>query len=246
MTLSAIILAGGLGTRLRSVVPDRPKPMAPIAGRPFLEYLLDYWISQGVGHFILSLGYKHESIVSHLGPSYKGASLDYAIELSPMGTGGGLLLAAQKVKPGASFLLLNGDTYFAVDLQRLIHFAQEKEADWCFALFSAPSLDRYMAMDVSSEGRIHSFTASKAQQICLVNGGVYWIHHQAFMESQIDLGEKFSLEQDLLPKALLAKQRLFGLVFHDTFIDIGIPEDYHRSKSLLTPRNEYDKSHQFT
>ncbi|MDQ3186754.1 MAG: NTP transferase domain-containing protein, partial [Pseudomonadota bacterium] len=94
--MSAVILAGGIGSRLRSIVPDLPKPMAPVSGRPFLEYQLDYWISQGISSFILSVGYRHEAIVDYFGNSYKGAELDYVIERIPLGTGGGLLLAVEK------------------------------------------------------------------------------------------------------------------------------------------------------
>src|SRR5215471_11172514 len=95
MTL-AVILAGGLGTRLRGTVPDVPKPMAPIRGRPFLEYQLDYWIGKGINRFVLSVGYRHEVIIDHFGASYRGAELSYAIEHTPLGTGGALLLAVEE------------------------------------------------------------------------------------------------------------------------------------------------------
>ena len=103
-----------MGTRLRSAVPDLPKPMAPIKGRPFLEYQMDYWINQGVNQFLISVGYKKEAIVSHFGASYKGAQVKYVMEEQPLGTGGGLLLAAQDLDE--PFLLLNGDTFFEADL----------------------------------------------------------------------------------------------------------------------------------
>jgi D-glycero-alpha-D-manno-heptose 1-phosphate guanylyltransferase len=120
---SAIILAGGLGTRLRSAVPDLPKPMAPIAGRPFLAYQLDYWIRQGVDRFVLSVGYRHESIMAYFGAAYRGIAVDYSVEQTPLGTGGGLLLALERLDGGQRpFLLLNGDTYFEVDLATLSAF----------------------------------------------------------------------------------------------------------------------------
>ena len=100
---SALVLAGGLGTRLRSVVSKLPKPMAPVRGRPFLEHLLDYWLHQGVNHFVLSVGYLHELIIDHMGSNYKGAMIEYVIEESPLGTGGGLLLGAQKNWPRQAF-----------------------------------------------------------------------------------------------------------------------------------------------
>ena len=94
---TAIILAGGLGTRLRSEVPNLPKPMAIVKNRPFLEYLMDYWIEQGVCKFILSIGYLSEKIVSHFGGTYKNIPISYSIEKSPLGTGGGLLLSLKKI-----------------------------------------------------------------------------------------------------------------------------------------------------
>ena len=92
---TAIVLAGGLGTRLRTVVPDWPKPMAPVAGKPFLTYLLDYWIGQGIDHFVLSVGYRHEAIIDYFGDSYHGVLIDYVIETEPLGTGGALRMAAR-------------------------------------------------------------------------------------------------------------------------------------------------------
>lgn len=112
--ITAIILAGGMGTRLRSAVPDLPKPMAPIHERPFLEHQMDYWIGQGVSRFIVSVGYMKEVIMDHFGASYRATPLTYAIEEEPLGTGGGLLLAAQGLSE--TFLVLNGDTFFEVDL----------------------------------------------------------------------------------------------------------------------------------
>src|SRR5690349_16571222 len=105
MQMTAIILAGGLGTRLRSVVADVPKPMAPIAGRPFLAYQIEYWIAQGVQRFILSVGYKHEIIMDYFGDRYQGAEIEYAIELLPLGTGGGFLQATKKINSTEPFLL---------------------------------------------------------------------------------------------------------------------------------------------
>lgn len=231
--ISAIILAGGLGTRLRSAVPDLPKPMAPICGRPFLEHQLDYWIKQGVGHFVLSVGYKHELIIDHFGNSYKGAELDYVIEESPLGTGGGLLLAAEKIGEDEPFLLLNGDTYFAVDLNKLIEFSMANEADWCFSLFRADEEGRYMGMDISAQGQIVSLKSGTGQPGRLANGGVYWVNARALRSDRFTSGIRVSLEDDIFPVAMDSGQRLLGIEFSGTFIDIGVPDDYHRAHALL-------------
>ena len=228
--ISAIILAGGLGTRLRSVVPDLPKPMAPINGRPFLEHQLDYWIKQGVSHFVLSIGYRHEVIVDHFGNRYKDAELDYVIEKTPLGTGGGLLLAAEKVNRHEPFLLLNGDTYFAVDLKTLINFSLANDADLCFSFFRTSEEGRYMGMDISSRGQIVSLKSGTGR---LANGGVYWVSSRAVLPEIFSPGNKVSLEDDIFPAALVSGHRLFGIEFSGIFIDIGVPDDYHRAPSLL-------------
>jgi len=228
--VTAIILAGGLGTRLRSVVPDLPKPMAPISGRPFLEHQLDYWIKQGVSNFVLSIGYRHEVIVDHFGNRYKDAELDYVIEKTPLGTGGGLLLAAEKVNRHEPFLLLNGDTYFAVDLKTLIKFSLANDANLCFSLFRTSEEGRYMGMDISSLGQIVSLKSGTGR---LANGGVYWVGSRAVLPEIFSPGNKVSLEDDIFPAVLVSGQRLFGIEFSGTFIDIGVPDDYHRAPSLL-------------
>lgn len=229
---SAVILAGGLGTRLRSAVPDLPKPMAPIGGRPFLEYQLDYWISQGVSRFVLAIGYRHEVIVQHFGLRYKGVEIEYAVEEHPLGTGGGFLAAAEKVGCREPFLLLNGDTYFGVDWNVLNAHALEYDADWCFSLFKTSENGRYMGIEVSPEGRITSLKSGIEQGSRLANGGVYWVHPRVLSEAP-SLGEKMSLEDDLFPRAFAAGRRLFGIEFTGTFIDIGLPNDYHRASTLL-------------
>jgi D-glycero-alpha-D-manno-heptose 1-phosphate guanylyltransferase len=229
---SAVILAGGLGTRLRSVVSDVPKPMAPVGGRPFLEYQLDYWINQGITRFVLSVGYRHEAITGYFGSHYKDVQLEYVIEEQPLGTGGGVLLAAAKLNQDTPFLLLNGDTYFEADWNVLDTFAVGNEADWCFSLFKTSEKGRYMGIGLSAHGRITSLKSGIEQGHRLANGGVYWVHPRA-LSGAWRSGEKLSLEDDLFPQALAAGRRLFGIEFCGTFIDIGVPDDYHRAPRLL-------------
>jgi D-glycero-alpha-D-manno-heptose 1-phosphate guanylyltransferase len=206
--------------------------MAPISGRPFLEYQLDYWISQGVSRFVLSVGYRHEAITEHFGSRYKEAELEYVLEEYPLGTGGGFLLAAEKVARQEPFLLLNGDTYFEVDWSVLHAYALEHDADWCLSLFRTSEAGRYMGVEVSPDGRIMSLKSGVKHGARLVNGGVYWVHPRVLPGAR-RLGEKLSLEDDLFPNAFAAGQRLFGIEFTGTFIDIGVPEDYHRASTLL-------------
>ena len=231
--ISAVILAGGLGTRLRSTVPDVPKPMASVAGRPFLEYQLDYWIGKGIERFILSVGYRHEVIIEHFGDRYNGVELLYVVEQVPLGTGGGLLLAVKEVGLTSPFLLLNGDTYFEADWAYLSNFAESNNADWCFSLFRSNEDGRYMGMDISPEGEILSMKASAMGLGCLSNGGAYWVRPQVLEEAGFRVGTPVSLEDDIFPAMKLAGRRMFGIEFCGTFIDIGVPDDYFRAESLL-------------
>jgi D-glycero-alpha-D-manno-heptose 1-phosphate guanylyltransferase len=230
---SAVILAGGLGTRLRSVVSELPKPMAPVDGRPFLEHLIGYWVKQGISHFVLSVGYRHEAISGHFGASFLGAQIDYVIEESPLGTGGGLLLAAQTLSSDQRFLLLNGDTYFAVNLNALADFAVSEDADWCFSLFRAQETGRYMGMDLTAQGRIQSLKSGTGQPGRLANGGVYVVHPRAMAKSQFIPGDRASLEDDIFEVALRAGQTMVGLECDGRFIDIGIPADYRRAPEVI-------------
>ena len=233
LVVTAVILAGGLGTRLRSVVPDLPKPMAPVNGRPFLACLMDYWLQQGIQHFVLSVGYRHQSIIDYFGSNYCGSPVEYVVEETPLGTGGGLLLAAEKLSPNEPFLLSNGDTYFAVDLARLDTFARATQADWCFSLFRTNEAGRYMGMDVAANGQIIRLKSESVGGGGLANGGVYWLHPRALRDGAFAVGSSISLENDLFPAAVAAGQQLMGLEFGGTFIDIGVPADYRRAPGLL-------------
>ena len=228
---TAIILAGGKGTRLRSVVPDLPKPMAPIDGRPFIEHQMDYWIGQGVGRFVVSVGYKKEVIMDHFGTSYRSTPLTYAIEHEPLGTGGGLLLAAQGLRE--PFLVLNGDTFFEVDLAKLLKFHADHSADWTFSLFRTSGVGRYMGIEVQSDGQIDSLKSGTGEKSCLANGGVYLVTPSVLANKAFVPGCRFSLEEDLLPAMEAQGAKLFGLEFSGTFIDIGIPQDYFRAAEVL-------------
>lgn len=231
---SAIILAGGLGTRLRSAVPDLPKPMAAINGRPFLEHQIDYWIGQGIMEFTISVGHLRESIQNHFGQDYRGAALRYAIENEPLGTGGGLLLAAAGVPQDRPVLVLNGDTFFEVVLADLIRFHHQHRADWTISLFRTNESDRYMGLRVSKDGRIESLrSGAAANPDLLANGGVYLVEPSVLADSGFAAGSKASLEDDILAVLLAKNARLHGLECAGRFIDIGIPKDYFRAADIL-------------
>jgi D-glycero-alpha-D-manno-heptose 1-phosphate guanylyltransferase len=237
---SAIILAGGLGTRLRSAVPDLPKPMAPVAGRPFLAHLMDHWIAQGVRHVVLSVGYRHEAISNHFGDRYRGARLDYAFEASPMGTGGALLLATAHLPSHEPALLLNGDTWFDVSLASLTAQYRRGKARWCFALFRNTDPARYMGVGLADDGRI---TALRSATAPLANGGVYLFDPRALHSLAHAPGTAVSLENDLFPQLFQQGQRFAGLECPGEFIDIGVPHDYHRAASVLPTATPTETRH---
>ena len=228
---TAIILAGGLGTRLKSVVPELPKPMAPVNGRPFLEHQLDYWIDQGVSRFILSVGYKRDLIIDHFGECYRSVSLTYAVESEPLGTGGGLLNAIRDLDE--SFLVLNGDTFFEVDLSNLIKCHEEKNADWTMALFESSNVERYMGVRIDGSGAITELQSKSTAASCLVNGGVYLVAPSILSKTKFLNQKKLSLEDELLPFLKNHGGKLFGSICSGVFIDIGVPEDYFRAPEIL-------------
>jgi D-glycero-alpha-D-manno-heptose 1-phosphate guanylyltransferase len=230
--ISAIILAGGLGTRLRSAVPDVPKPMAPLNGQPFLEHQLDYWIGQGVHRFVLSVGYRHEIIERHFGSAYRGAELDYAVEKTPLGTGGGLLLAAGKIEAAGPWLILNGDTFFEVGLADLVAFHEGKQAEITLSLFPVDDNTRYTGVEIDDAQRITALKSTGSGRQ-LINGGVYLMGPAALAGLPFKSGERLSLEDDLLPQALFSGKRVYGHTVHGRFVDIGVPEDYARAAGML-------------
>jgi D-glycero-alpha-D-manno-heptose 1-phosphate guanylyltransferase len=224
----AIVLAGGLGTRLRAAVPDLPKPMAPVAGRPFLEWLLERWIAQGVTRFVLSVGYRADAIRAHFGVRYGGAEIDYAVEERPLGTGGGLLLAAARLAGAAPFLVLNGDTLLDVKWRALASFHEKRGADLTLALIGNSGEGRYGGVQMDADGRIGAFGVQGA---AAANGGVYWIGPRALQG--FGAGKALSLENDLLPALIARGARMYGLRCTGGFIDIGLPEDYARAAAFL-------------
>ncbi|MDR0823592.1 MAG: nucleotidyltransferase family protein [Prevotella sp.] len=220
-----IILAGGLGTRLQSVVSDVPKCMALVAGKPFLSYLFDYAAEQGFDHLILSLGYKSEVVLLWLEDKQFPFKVSYVIEDSPLGTGGAIKLAFEKVSGDSSFVF-NGDTFFDVDTDLLKRFHEENEASVSLALKPMVDFDRYGSVDINSRGRITLFNEKQYCKAGLINGGVYVINQDIF--SRLDLNDKFSFEKDIL-EAHIKNLVICGYEQNGYFIDIGIPSDFEKA-----------------
>ena len=227
----ALILAGGLGTRLRSVVSDVPKCMAPVGGRPFLEWMLAWIEPFRPAKIILSLGYLSEVVTDWIATAMKDypIPIEWVIEETPLGTGGGIRLAMSKVSSGQC-VILNGDTFFDVDLNALCSFRTQTSAPLTVALKPMERLDRYGSVTVDPDGRITSFNEKRYCDKGLINGGVYCIDTTDSLMA--DKPEKFSFEKDVLePQA--AAGRLAGFISDGSFIDIGIPDDYARAQTFL-------------
>lgn len=235
MALDAVVLAGGLGTRLRDAVPDLPKPMAPVLGRPFLEWLLEYWMAQGIRRFVLSVGHRAECITAHFGPAWGGAQIEYAVEATPLGTGGGLLQALACVH-SEDLLVMNGDTFFAVGLTALLAAHRGAGADCTLALFRSPDRRRYLGVTLGGCGEILALDAAPAEGLPLANGGVYLFRRAALEDLPWRPGDRMSLESELLPHALRSRWRMTGLECGTRFIDIGLPEDYARAATVVATR----------
>ncbi|MDT7828085.1 nucleotidyltransferase family protein [Pricia sp. S334] len=233
MTDEAIVLAGGLGTRLRAVVKDVPKPMAEVNGQPFLDYILDYLIKNKITKVVLAVGYKHEIIQNYLSQNKKFSDLQisYSIENQPLGTGGAISQAITKVDGSYTFIV-NGDTFFNIPLNQLEIFAHKKNAEIAIALKELPFSNRYGRVACSSNDRILSFSENKHDQeeSCLINGGTYFINKNLF--EPFELPQKFSLENDFF-KPYLKITQAYGKCFEDFFIDIGIPEDYNLAQKIF-------------
>ena len=230
MINETIILAGGLGTRLRSAVADVPKCMAPVNGKPFLFYVIEQLKKQGVDKFIFSLGYKHEMITAWLQETYPLLFTQFLIEAEPLGTGGAAR-AACSLATEKNILLLNGDTLFKLDLKKLAAFHNKAGADCTLSLKPMQHFDRYGVVNIDKDAAIISFKEKKYYKEGLINAGVYALNTKRFLGE--DLPQKFSFEIDYLEK-YYRERKMYGVVQDEYFIDIGIPEDYERAQLELS------------
>jgi len=233
MAKEVIILAGGLGTRLRSVISDLPKCMAPVAGKPFLTYVINHLLKEGVQKFIVSVGYKNEMIVDFINTQHSTLDTQYSIEEEPLGTGGAIKLACSKATE-KTVLIVNGDTLFTIDLNKLVGFHGMCGADCTLSLKSMQNFDRYGVVELNKDYSIKSFHEKKFYETGLINGGMYALHVQNFLNE--NLPEKFSFEKQYLEN-YFHKRRMYGVIQDKYFIDIGIPEDYERAQKELKTLN---------
>jgi D-glycero-alpha-D-manno-heptose 1-phosphate guanylyltransferase len=229
MIKEVIILAGGLGTRLRSVIADKPKCMAPVAGKPFLHYLISFLQKNEVQNFIFSVGYMHEIIENFLKENYQQLNYKISLEEEPLGTGGAIRLACKKTSQ-KNVLICNGDTFYKIDCKSLSNFHEEKNAVCTLSLKPMANFDRYGVVELNEDHSIKLFKEKQFYKSGLINGGIYALNVAKFIKENFP--EKFSFEKDYLEKRIHTgnkKANLFGQVQDEYFIDIGIPEDYEKA-----------------
>jgi len=224
----AVILAGGLGTRLYPLTLTVPKPMVPVSDQPFLEYLLNRLSEHGFSRVILSVGYLGEQIEAYFGNNWQGLELVYAYETTPLGTGGAIAFALSFTQT-EQILVLNGDTFCAVDWQSMVKFHLQKQADLTITLKPMKNFDRYGNVEVK-EDRVVQFDEKQFVDSGNINTGVYILNKSVF--KIFSMPEKFSFEIDFL-QCKLSDMNVSAYITQAYFIDIGIPEDYQRAQVEL-------------
>lgn len=227
----AIILAGGMGTRLQKVVPDVPKPMAPVGGKPFLWHILGWLAKSGCSRIIISSGYKSDIISDYFGSSFSDIPVDYVVEEKPLGTGGAVKFALERTV-AEDVLIVNGDTWFPIGIGKFISFHRNSGSHFSIALKRMKDFSRYGSVECSGN-RVVRFNEKKFCSEGLINAGIYLMNRH-FLD-QFNLPDVFSLEKDILEKA--DGSGILGcLEFTEPFIDIGIPEDYRKAQAMFTKK----------
>ena len=239
--MQAIILAGGMGTRLKEVVKDVPKPMAPVNGLPFLEYQINQLVHWDIKDIVLSVGFKREIIKEYFGNGGRwGVAIRYAEEDEPLGTGGAIR-EAMRLTTNDSILVMNGDSFFNLDVSAFWKFHLQKRAIFSFALVAMDDTGRYGRIEIDEKGRVLAFKEKQGNGPGFVNSGVYLVSRNA-LDYFPPLGA-VSLENDILPG--FVGKRMFALPSSAFFIDIGVPADYqyiNANSSFLLPESGFGKS----
>ena len=225
--MEAIILVGGFGTRLSTVVSNVPKPMAPINGRPFLEYLLEDLNEKGINRVILAVGYKKEIIKSHFKEKYKNIDIIYSDEDIPLGTGGAIKKALTLAKDENIFII-NGDTFFDIDLKKMYQFHKKNSLKLTLAIKEMEKFNRYGSL-ILDKDKIIKFEEKKYVDKGYINGGIYLINKELLKKEEKG---SFSFEKEILENENLKIEK-YGYKSEGYFIDIGIPEDYYKFRQKI-------------
>ena len=225
----AFLLVGGLGTRLQSVLPSTPKPLARVGNMPFLELLVLQLRSQGIRRIVMCTGHLASQIEQEFGDGRKwDVAIDYSQESQPLGTAGAVKLAEGYLKQASDFLVMNGDSFLELDLRQFIQFHREHGGLVSMAVRKVPDAARYGTVHMDANHRVVGFSEKTgATAPGVINGGVY-VFNRAVLD-QVPQGPA-SFEKDVFPRVL--EQGVYALEQHGMFIDIGTPEDYARAQTL--------------
>lgn len=227
--MKAVVLCGGLGTRLGDLTKDTPKPLLEVAGRPFMHHVLGKLAAAGVSDITLATSFQWEKIAAVYGQTWQGLRMHYSVEAEPLGTGGAIRQAMHQAQASEA-LVLNGDTLFDMDIKALLAFHGKKRAQVAVAVRLVPDVSRFGAVTMDGEGRIVKFGEKRQQGAGRINAGVYVVNAEVFdgMEAA-----RFSFESDVLSAGIEAL-RLYAMEADGYFIDIGIPADLARAARDLT------------
>lgn len=229
MLTEAIILAGGFGTRLQTVVNDVPKPMAPVNNEPFLNYIFKYLKHFGITHVVLSTGYLADKISDYYKNEYLGIKISYTKEISPLGTGGGIRLAMEKCNT-ENVLVLNGDSFFDVNLNHYYNQHVTCKSNCSLALRNVENASRYGTINLGNNHAILGFKEKDGfEKQGLINGGVYILNRELFLNKTIP-NQAFSIEKVFF-ETRIHELNMSGFEHSGYFIDIGIPEDYKKAQT---------------
>jgi D-glycero-alpha-D-manno-heptose 1-phosphate guanylyltransferase len=231
---TAVVLAGGIGSRLRTVVSDRPKVLAAIHDRPFLAYLLDVLDEAGIREVVLCTGYMAELVEKTFGLTYRRMRVAYSRELSPLGTGGALRAAASLVKTD-SVLAMNGDSFCEADLPAMSAAHHARAAEATILLVEVPDTQRFGRVQIDDEGRLLAFEEKGAHSgPGWINAGVYLLTRrllEAIPESGLAQGRAVSIEKDVFPAWV--GRGLYGHPVRGRFLDIGTPQSFAEAEAFF-------------
>jgi D-glycero-alpha-D-manno-heptose 1-phosphate guanylyltransferase len=233
--MEAIILAGGFGTRLKHIVSDVPKPMAPVCEKPFLKYILDYLADNGINKIIMAVGYKKDAIIKHFGNSYREREIIYSSEDTPLFTGGAIKKALMNCNNDHVFII-NGDTFFEVNLEKMQEFHYKNNSMLTIATKEMFNFERYGTVSTNNN-RIIDFKEKRFMEHGYINGGIYYMNRNMLDDIHIT---KFSFETDVMAKKV-REIPMFAYLCTGYFIDIGIAEDYFKAqKDFKTIKVKYE------
>ncbi len=227
--VAAIVLVGGLGTRLRPSVGDVPKPLAPVEARPFLHYLLDFLVLHGIKTVMLLTGYKRESFHA-LAAGYAGANIVLCEEDEPLGTGGAIKHGLERMPPGP-VIVLNGDSLFAIDLRELRASHEKSGAKITLSLARVAQADRYGGVQLDATGRVTQFRAASSARDAWINAGIYYANRDDLL-SLLPPERRFSFEERVLEPAVRSGV-VHGFTSDAYFIDIGTPASYGQAQAEI-------------